>query len=283
MTRFFAPLFALLLATSAHAQSGLLPANQVWAGPPSGGQGFARARALVVADIPALPAPSFASMSLASGQIVVGQVSGFAGAVAMSGDCTIVASGAVTCVKTNGTAFSALATTAPGTGVATALGTAVGSAGAVVVNGGVLGTPSSGVGTNLTALNATNITTGTLAVARGGADLTAWTTFAPALSCGTATFTVNSARFKTIGKTTTVSVDFTITALGTCTTSVALTLPATPQSGGSMIGRDVAVNNQVFNCSFPAASATSSCTNSTFATGFLVNERILFSGVYENQ
>jgi hypothetical protein len=39
-----------------------------------------------------------------------------------------------------------------GTGVATALGTNVGSAGAPVVNGGALGTPSSGVGTNITGL-----------------------------------------------------------------------------------------------------------------------------------
>lgn len=38
----------------------------------------------------------------------------------------------------------------PGTGVATALATNTGSAGAVVVNGGALGTPSSGVATNLT-------------------------------------------------------------------------------------------------------------------------------------
>lgn len=37
-----------------------------------------------------------------------------------------------------------------GTGVATALGVAVGTAGSFVVNGGVLGTPSSGVATNLT-------------------------------------------------------------------------------------------------------------------------------------
>jgi hypothetical protein len=36
----------------------------------------------------------------------------------------------------------------------------------VVVNGGALGTPSSGVGTNLTALNATQLTSGTIPAAR---------------------------------------------------------------------------------------------------------------------
>lgn len=44
------------------------------------------------------------------------------------------------------------ATITPGTGVATALGVSVGSAGAVVTNGGALGTPSSGTLTNATGL-----------------------------------------------------------------------------------------------------------------------------------
>lgn len=69
-----------------------------------------------------------------------------------SGDCTISGVGAVVCTKTNGVAFSALATTTPGTGVATALGVNVGTAGAFVVNGGALGTPSSGTLTNATGL-----------------------------------------------------------------------------------------------------------------------------------
>jgi hypothetical protein len=51
-----------------------------------------------------------------------------------------------------GTGISSL-----GTGVATALGTNVGSAGAFVVNGGALGTPSSGTVTNLTGTASINI------------------------------------------------------------------------------------------------------------------------------
>ena len=47
-----------------------------------------------------------------------------------------------------------------GTNVATALGTAVGSSGAIVTNGGVLGTPSSGTLTNCTGLPATGGGTG---------------------------------------------------------------------------------------------------------------------------
>lgn len=46
-----------------------------------------------------------------------------------------------------------------GTGVATALAVNVGSAGAPLVNGGVLGTPSSGTGTNITAIPTANLLT----------------------------------------------------------------------------------------------------------------------------
>jgi len=51
-----------------------------------------------------------------------------------------------------GGAGTAPSTTTTGTGVLTALGVNVGSAGAFVVNGGALGTPSSGNGANLTGL-----------------------------------------------------------------------------------------------------------------------------------
>lgn len=56
-----------------------------------------------------------------------------------------------------GGAGVAPATTTTGTGVVTALGTNVGAAGAFVVNGGALGTPSSGTVTNLTGTASINI------------------------------------------------------------------------------------------------------------------------------
>lgn len=55
-------------------------------------------------------------------------------------------------------ALTALATTTPGTGVATALAVNVGSAGAPVVNGGVLGTPTSGNLANCTGYPSAGIT-----------------------------------------------------------------------------------------------------------------------------
>jgi microcystin-dependent protein len=60
-----------------------------------------------------------------------------------------------------------------GTGVVTALGVNTGSAGAVVLFNGALGTPSSGTATNLTGLPLTTGVTGTLAAANGGTGITA--------------------------------------------------------------------------------------------------------------
>ena len=65
--------------------------------------------------------------------------------------------GVVTLAGTLGVASGGTGITAFGTGVATALGVNVGSAGAFVVNGGALGTPSSGTVTNLTGTASINI------------------------------------------------------------------------------------------------------------------------------
>lgn len=70
-----------------------------------------------------------------------------------------LASGAI--VKGNGGVD--VSTTTTGTGVLTALGVNVGSAGAVVVNGGALGTPSSGTLTSATGLPLSTGVTGDLA------------------------------------------------------------------------------------------------------------------------
>lgn len=126
-----------------------------------------------------------------AGQILAGNAGGTAYApVSVSGDATLASTGAVTLatVNSNVGAFGS-ATAAPavtvnakglvtavttntitpavgsitglGTGVATALAVNVGTAGAPVVNGGALGTPSSGTLTNCSGLPVSGITSST--------------------------------------------------------------------------------------------------------------------------
>ena len=100
---------------------------------------------------------------------------------------------AANAIVLGGGAGVAPATTTTGTGVVTALGVNVGTAGAVVVNGGALGTPSSGTLTNATGLPATGVTGTALVAAAIGttvqaydADLTTWAGITPGANVGTA-------------------------------------------------------------------------------------------------
>lgn len=135
--------------------------------------------------------------------------------------------------------------------------------------------------------NASNISSGTLATARGGVPQGAWTAFSPSPSCGTATFT-STARWQQIApKTTAVEYDITVTAIGTCTsasTSLNINLPNTAQSGASSATYDFAGAATVL-CWIPSSSTTMNC-RSMFGTGAnaLSNgSHFLLSTIYENQ
>ena len=207
MTLSGAPTTALLAATTmalgwtgqlAVSRGGtgaaLTTANFVFAGPTSGAPAAPTFRALTTADIPALAYGSVTSVSFTGGIVSVATptttpaltVAGTSGGVPYFSSNTTWASSAAldaNAIVLGGGAGVAPATTTTGTGVVTALGVNVGSAGAVLVNGGVLGTPSSGTVTNLTGTASININ-GTV-----GATTPAAGTFTSLSDSGNLTFT----------------------------------------------------------------------------------------------
>lgn len=87
----------------------------------------------------------------------------FVGSITLTTDVT-----GILPVANGGTGVNSL-----GANVVSALQVNVGTAGSIVVNGGALGTPSSGTLTNVSGLPIDGGTTGTLPVGRGGTGLTA--------------------------------------------------------------------------------------------------------------
>lgn len=177
MKKLCAVFLAFFIAAAAYAQSAGTVTNHAFAVGKGAGKG------------------GYTSVLCAAGQVALGQSAADPLCVTVSGDGAISASGVLTlatvnanvgsfgsatqCVivtfdaKGRATAASAVPCTPPvsnltgmGANVPAALAIAVGSAGGPVVNGGVLGTPSSGNGANLTALNATQLTSGILPPAR---------------------------------------------------------------------------------------------------------------------
>jgi len=168
-----------------------------------------------------------------------------------------------------------------GTGVATALSNNAGGVGGVVLINGTLGTPSSGNGSNISSLSASNVTSGNLPDAQ--MPNTAWTAFTPSFSCGTASITNNSSRSKTWGKVTHIEVDFTFTAIGTCTNAVTFNLPNTSASAGGMAGRELVSTGKGAVCGIGASGATTGVCTIADLSVFASTSHVIASGVYENQ
>ena len=154
-----------------------------------------------------------------------------------------------------------------GTGVATALAVNVGTAGSFVVNGGALGTPSSGIGTNLTGIPTTGLT-GTLQAGQFPALTGDVTTSAGAL--GTTLATVNS-NVGSFGSATQAST-FTVNAKGLITAAANVTVtPAVGSITGLGTGIATALGVNVGSAGAPVlfngAGGTPSSLTLTNATG----------------
>jgi hypothetical protein len=147
------------------------------------------------------------------------------------------------------------------------------------------GTPGSGAVPNIVFMDEANAgACGAIATGNntGNDILGAWSSFTATPACGTATIATTSARSNQIGKTTTLQLNATFSAIGTCTTTMTFTLPRTSNSAGTLTFID-SNSGRVGACRIGSGATTASCNFYDATQVFSASSNIFGSGVYENQ
>lgn len=117
----------------------------------------------------------------------------------------------------------------------------------------------------------------------GGFPQGAWTTYAPSPSCSGGTFTVNSAQYQTVGKTTFVAMNLTV-ATGPCASSssnLAIALPNTAAASGGSAATFEYGGGAFIYCSIPDSAPTTLQCRSNI--NLVATSRFSLSLVYQNQ
>jgi hypothetical protein len=116
-------------------------------------------------------------------------------------------------------------------------------------------------------------------------DVATWNTYTPTASCGTGsgTWGTVTGSYKTVGKTTHISINATLTAAGTCATNVVFSLPNTSKTAAVLAGRENQNTGTMLSASLAAGGTGMQVQSYSNAAVIASGDVYIISGVYQNQ